>query len=258
MTPIPVLGVLAYMRGDLVTRMIQSIDYPVEKLVIVDNGVDDSVVESNNWVRQLRPDVVIYNPGYDQPQPVNLGYAGGCNWILRNYLRDWVLLVGSDMQFSAGDLTRISSHYESHKNDPVPVGMIDTNFGWNAVGITKAAVESIGYLDENYYPAYYEDCDYNWRHFLARKLGRLSYPAEGHCQIFARHEGSSTAKWMQAQQPQQYERLCQAFTRNVEYHIRKWGGAQMHEIFDHPFNNPVRDIRDWMLEPGRWDMNKLI
>lgn len=255
MNPIPVLGVLVYNRGDLLTRMVESIDHPIEKLVVVDNGVDDSVVASNMQIRALFPDVVIYNPGFDKPQPVNLGCSGGWNWILKNHMADWVLLVGSDMQFANGDLDRIAAHYERHKNDSPPVGMIDTNYGWNAGGITRAGVEAIGYLDENYYPAYYEDCDYNRRHFLARKLGRLSYPADGHCQIFAHHEGSSTGR---ALPPEQYNRLARAFERNVEYHVRKWGGAQCHETFEHPFNNPALDIRDCPHEPGRWEMNKLI
>jgi len=237
--------------------MIESIDYPIGKLVVVLNGVDDSVSKSCDRIRVLYPDAVIYNPGFGQPRPVNLGCAGGWNWILKNHMQDWVLLVGNDMQFKAGDLARISDHYQRHKNDNPPVGKIDSSMGWHCNGITRAGLEAMGYLDENYHVAYYEDCDFDRRHFLARKVGRLSYPAEGHCQIFAHHEGSATARFLQAHHPDKYERLSKGFARNVEYYVRKWGGAQNYELWDHPFNNPALDIRDWILEEGRWQLNSL-
>lgn len=254
MTPIPVLGVLAYMRGDLLTRMVESIDHPVEKLVVVLNGVDESIVKAADRIRALFPDVIIYNPGLDQPKPVNLGCSGGWNWILKNHMRDWVLLVGSDIQFAKGDLDRIAAHYDKHKNDNPPMGLVTTNYGWHACGVTKAGVEAMGYFDENLYPAYQEDVDFNWRHYLARKIGRLSYPPDGECVIYAHHEGSASSRSLPGPQ---FERLCKSFERNVEYHIRKWGGAQCHEIYDHPFNDPALDIRDWTLEPGRWELNSL-
>ena len=257
MTPIPVIGVLCYYCGDLLVRLVESIDHPVEKLVVVCNGVDDSVAQGCERIRVLFPDVVVYNPAYDQPRPVNLGCAGGWNWILRNHMTDWVFLVGSDMQFKAGDLNRIAGYYDRHKHDSPPIGKVDTNYGWHANGITRAGLEAMGYLDENFYPAYVEDVDYDYRHFLARKLGRLSYPDEGHCQIFAHHNGSATSRFLQEKYPEKYQRLSKAFQRNVEYGIRKWGGAQGHELYTHPFNNPTLDIRDWTLEPGRWELNSL-
>lgn len=257
MNPIPCLGVLTYYCGALLTRMVESIDYPVGKLVVVLNGIDESVVESVGRIQSLFPEAIIYNPGMNKPHPVNLGCSGGWNWILNNHGADWVFLVGNDMQFKSGDLARVAEYYERHKNDDPPIGKIDTNYGWHANGITRAGVEAMGYLDENYQVAYYEDCDYDRRHFLARKLGRLSYPQEGHVQIFSHHEGSATSRFLQAKHPDQYRRLSRAFERNVEYHVRKWGGAQCHEIFEHPFNNPALDIRDWTLQPERWEQSKL-
>lgn len=255
MTPIPVLGCLGYNRGDLLARMIDSIDYPIEKLVHVANGVDESIVLAHNRIRQLYPDNnVIYVPGDGAPREINLGYAGGNNWILRNYMKDWVLLVGSDVQFRPGQLARISEHYEKNKNASPPVGMVNTNFGWNVQGITKHAIEVMGYLDENFYPLYYEDCDYNHRHTIAQRKKWLSYPESGEVTIDAIHDTSSTNHNL----PQEKrERMNNSFGRNVDYYIRKWGGAQCHELWEHPFNNPELSIRDWTLEPGRWDMNKL-
>lgn len=251
---IPVLGAMVYNRGDLLVRMVESIDYPIEKLVILCNGVDQSVADGNERIRALFPDVIIHNPGFNQPKPVNLGFSGGWNWFLKNYLEDWVLVVGNDFQFMPGQLKLIAEYYQRHKGDSPPMGVVNTNWGWNCHGITKDGLKAMGYMDENAYPCFYDDTDMDYRHTLARRLGLLSYPAEGECVIKAHHEGSATSR---ALSPAKAEKMAKAFERNMEYYIRKWGGPQCQEKFDHPFNNPNLSIRDWTLEPGRWELNSL-
>jgi GT2 family glycosyltransferase len=255
MTPIPVLGCLVYNRGDLLTRMIESIDYPVSQIVHVANGVDESVVTAHKRIRDLYPNNhTIFVPGDGQPREVNLGYAGGNNWILKNFMNDWVLLVGSDIQFRPGQLQKIAEYYERHKKDSPSMPVVNTNYGWNCTGITKAGIDTIGYLDENFYPLYYEDCDFNWRHTIARKQGLVSYPAEGECQVNLHHDTSSTTHNLPEDKR---NRMHAAFSRNVDYYIQKWGGAQCHELWEHPFNDPSKSIRDWTLDPTRWEMNRL-
>lgn len=254
MTPIPVLGSMIYNRPDLMERMVNSIDYPVGQLVIILNHVTEEIAQMADRIRAKVPGVIIYNPGDNQPKPVNLGFAGGWNWFLRNFMKDWILVVGNDTCFLPGQLQKISEYYERHKNDQPPMPVVNTNYGWNCGGITKAGLDIIGYLDENFYPLYYEDCDWNWRHTIAREKGLVSYPAEGECQIQLHHDTSSTSSNL----PQEKrDRMAAAFNRNVEYYIRKWGGAQCHEIFKTPFNNPALSIREWRLEPGRWELNKI-
>jgi hypothetical protein len=169
-------------------------------------------------------------------------------------MADWMLLVGNDVQFMPGQLQKLAEYWERHKNDKPPMGVVNTNYGWNCAGITKAGLEVIGYLDENCFPLYAEDVDWNWRHTVARRQGLLSYPEEGECQIHLHHEGSSTSRGLA---PEKAERMAKAFERNVAYVTEKWGGPQCAERFDHPFNNPSLTIRDWTLEPGRWKLNSL-
>lgn len=254
MNPIPVLATLCYNRGDLSIRMLQSIDYPIGKLVMVDNAVDESIVAANDYARKHFTNVVIFNPGYDQPKPVNLGFAGGFNWALRHHMAEWMLLVGNDVQFHPGQLQKIAEYWNRHKNDLPPMGVVNTNYGWHCTGITRAGLEVIGYLDENCTPLYAEDVDWNWRHTVARKQGLLSYPAEGECQIHVHHDGSATTK---ALSPEKAEKMAKAFERNVAYVTAKWGGAQTHEVFEHPFNDPSKSIRDWTMIPGRVQLNSL-
>ncbi len=169
-------------------------------------------------------------------------------------MKDWVMLVGSDVTFHPGQLAKMAAHYENHKNDSPPVGIVHSNWGFNCIGITKHGIDAIGYFDESFYPIYFEDTDYCWRHTLARRQGLLSYPPEGECVISIDHEVSATNKNLSSEKA---NRMNQATQRNSEYFTRKWGGPQCHEQWEHPFNNPALSIRDWTLEPGRWELNSL-
>lgn len=254
MKPIPVLCAMVYNRPDYLERMLHSIDYPVEKLVICLNAVTAEIAESADRIRKDFPGVIIHNPGFNQPKPVNLGFSGGWNYFLRNHMADWLLVVGNDAQFHPGQLQKLSEYYERHKNDSPAMGVVNTSMGWHVHGITRHGLNVLGYLDENMYPCYYDDCDHDYRHTLAQRAGLVSYPVEGECQIHVHHEGSATSRNLP---PEKAERMAKAFERNMEYYIRKWGGPQTQEKFTHPFNNPKLSIRDWTLEPGRWQMNSL-
>lgn len=246
---------MVYNRGDLLTRMVESIDYPIEKLAIILNGVDESIVASANRIRELYPrNNIIHNPGFNAPRPVNLGFAGGWNWFLEHHMADWILVVGNDVQFLPGQLQLISEYYERHKNDNPPMGVVNTCLGWHVHGMTHHGLEVMGYMDTNLYPCFVDDCDMDYRHTIAQRHKLVSYPAEGECQIKVHHEGSATSRNLP---PEKAERMARAFERNVQYYIRKWGGMQCHELWEHPFNNPALSIRDWTLEPGRWELNQL-
>jgi hypothetical protein len=254
MTPIPVLGTMIYNRPDYLERMLRSLDYPVEKLIIILNAVTEEIAAVADLARTLHPGVIIHNPGFNQPKPVNLGFCGGWNWLLRHHMGDWVMMCGNDTQFLPGQMQKIAEYYEKHKNDSPPMGLVNTTYGWNIQGITKAGLDVMGYLDENCYPLYFEDVDYNQRHTIALRNKWLSYPAEGECNIQVHHEVSATSRALTTEKS---ERMAKACERNEAYCIRKWGGKQCHETFEHPFNNPALSIRDWTLEPGRWELNSL-
>eukprot|EP00597_Dinobryon_sp_UTEXLB2267_P008438 CAMPEP_0170085274 /NCGR_PEP_ID=MMETSP0019_2-20121128/20198_1 /TAXON_ID=98059 /ORGANISM="Dinobryon sp., Strain UTEXLB2267" /LENGTH=236 /DNA_ID=CAMNT_0010301653 /DNA_START=401 /DNA_END=1111 /DNA_ORIENTATION=- len=106
---------------------------------------------------------------------------------------DWVLVVNNDVAFYPGvlkHLTRGVSRLLSHSGksihhhsinipDKIPPGR--TTFGvgftslccggeWSAVIFSRKLVQAIGYFDENFYPAYYEDDDYAIRIHLSNRF----------------------------------------------------------------------------------------
>ena len=64
---IPVLGFLTYSRFDLAQRLLDSIDYPVENLVIVDNS-------GRREFNPVKPDLV--EKMWLVQLPYGLGYSG--------------------------------------------------------------------------------------------------------------------------------------------------------------------------------------
>ena len=169
---IPVLGFLTYSRFDLADRLLQSIDYPVEHLVIVDNSgkreyqpVKPELVE-NLWLVQL---------------PHGLGYSGGLNLIIKTtpFAPYW-LLVNDDTVFQSGTLKKISE-----KTDTEAINFLSIMPKWSGFVLGEGAVLKAGLFDERFHPIYFEDNDYE-RRLMAAGVKANFINAE------IRHDNSST------------------------------------------------------------------
>lgn len=147
---IPVLGFLTYSRFDLADRLLASIDYPVEHLVIVDNSgkreyspVKPELVE-NLWFIQV---------------PFGLGYGGGLNLIVKTtpFAPYWVL-VNDDTEFQPGALKKIAE-----QSDSQAINFLSIMPKWSGFVLGEGAVLKAGLFDERFHPIYFEDNDYERR-----------------------------------------------------------------------------------------------
>lgn len=93
--------------------------------------------------------------------------------------------------------------------------------------IMPEALINIGYFDETFTPAYYEDVDYDRR---ARLFGMTVHV---HQSVIVEHERSSTHRLMTSDERQKAD-AC--FLANRTYFGLKWGGDNPSYL--HPFNNP--------------------
>lgn len=220
---IPVLGVPVLNRPDFLFEMIESIDYPVQTIIVVDNGAILDTTDPE-VLRRLRPPT---GPDDGRTEvirlPHNVGVAVAWNLIFKvTPSVPWWCIVNSDLTFGPGDLANLTEAMTA-RSGPV----LQQLLGLAAFGINNEVLERVGYFDENFHPAYCEDVDYVRRCHLAgietpSIVGTL------------KHRGSATIF-----NDESY-RLQNAFTygENRAYYRSKWGGdVDGTERFETPFNN---------------------
>ena len=171
---IPVLGFATLKRFDLADRLLASIDYPVEHLVIVDNSGTQSWTPTqpdnvkNLWLIRV---------------PFGLGLVGAWNLIVKStpHAPYWVL-VNDDAHFAEGALEIIAQ-------DADPDGLCFPHIvpDWSCIVLGQKVVEEVGLYDERLYPLYFDDNDYERR---IRHAGLSVKRIEA----IVHHDNSSTLK----------------------------------------------------------------
>jgi GT2 family glycosyltransferase len=222
-----ILGIPILNRPDLFAACIDSIDIPVQ-LVVIDNspeGFAPEYVPESAWVVQ---------------PPSNLGVAASWNLVIATAPKDpYWLIANADTRFGPGDLARLCAEME--QGGPRWVGM---NGDWRVFGITAECVERVGWFDPNFAPIYCEDADYEYRcslagvpwYFLnggAEHVGSVSYRSD---ERNARHN-------------------ARTYPENLRYYQEKWGGSPRGgEAFTSPWNLGGH-VGDWRLRLERLRAN---
>lgn len=171
---IPVIGFATLARFDMAQRLIDSIDYPVEHLVIVDNSgkkefkPKTSELIQNVWLIQV---------------PHGLGANGAWNLIIKStpHAKYWVI-PNDDSYFAPGSLQKIADNVHLKK-----FNFVNVNPKWSCVIPTEGSVMKAGLWDEAFHPIYFDDDDYEWR---MEKLG-VEF---NHIDAEVLHDNSSTLK----------------------------------------------------------------
>ena len=212
---IPVLIVPVYGRWDLAEKMMESVDVPVGRTVIVDN--DQSGIRLGHpTIRPL----------------INLGFAGAINAaISQTPDAPWWLWASQDIAFGPGDLTNIVHLIEDATGPRVVTGDRSDDrllrFAYGA--INRECIEAVGLLDEwTFYPGYYDDDDYEYR----CRMGGVSWITYNGA---ISHERSATIR----SDPAAAAGNARTFPMNRQRYIAKWGGPPGSERFSRPWNKPV-------------------
>jgi len=180
------LLVFTLIREDLLDLHLLSIDFPVERVFIIQNGAKSEAVQrvlnkyqgcntksqqgscGNPYICNF---VVLSGEE-------NIGYAGSFNVGIKAMLKDNIqnaIFSGDDTRFVPG---RLKAAKGILGNENACIFHFE---GYSSFGITLNAVRLIGPMDENFWPAYCEDCDYWYRAQLAgcRLFYRGGYVPEG-------------------------------------------------------------------------------
>ena len=169
---IPVLGFCTLKRFDLAERLIHSIDYPVEHLVIVDNS------GTQEWTPPENPHVLNQ---WVIRVPYGLGLVGAWNLIIKAtpYAPYWVL-VNDDAWFEPNSLKIIADNVDTEA-----LNFVDIVPAWSCVIFGEGMINKVGLYDERFYPLYCDDNDFE------RRVDKAGVPKR-FIAAKVHHENSST------------------------------------------------------------------
>ena len=161
---IPLLVVPTLTRHDLLARMLRSVDANVERLVVIDNSGSGVDIPDGPW---KQADVFA--------MPSNLGVAASWNLAIKmGYRHPWVMVCSDDMTWPADVMGKFA---EQSAEDRLVVSATWPH--WCAFTIGMGVVEKAGLFDEGFYPAYYEDTEYE-RRLTQAGIGLTIGPAVAH------------------------------------------------------------------------------
>lgn len=215
---IPVFIAPLYNRPDLLKRMLASVDVPVERGIVVDNGRSiTSGLGLDIEIERLRM-------RWFAPPFATLGYGGSINFVITQTAdAPWWFWASNDVHFEPGMLDRVVELMK----DPAP-RLVSGSFAWGAVN--RAAVQAAGLIDEwSFFPIYFDDNDYHWRCVLTGvewiELDGWNHGADGHTGSLTIHSD-----------PAIKARNHDSFRENERRYLAKWGGRPGQEVFRQAWN----------------------
>jgi GT2 family glycosyltransferase len=139
---IPVLIVPILNRYDLLESMLESINYPIDNILIIDNGGSFKTEKENIKVLNM---------------PANLGLSAAWNLGIKCYPHSkYWLFASADTIWGAAALQQINDLSGPDK-------LILTNDAYGCFSVGENVIERVGLFDEYFYPIYFEDNDFHER-----------------------------------------------------------------------------------------------
>lgn len=252
MGKIPVIGTAVVNSSYWVSRLIMSVDYPVENFVIINNNgrgeIDSELDDLKKLNRKYIDNIKVCH------MPANIGCSGAWNLIIKCYMNSpyWII-VNDDVSFGPNLLKEF---YDSVEKNP-DVGMVhakggDFNLGrWDLFLIRDIIVSEFGLFDENLYPAYCEDADYIMR-FMHRPINKItsleSFYYHGYSLDYYSEDGGGQTK---KSDPKLSIKLDEIDKVNYKYMNEKWGeGWRSCSPQKYPFNK-----KDIPISHTSYDLN---
>ena len=238
---IPVIGVPILNGSGWLKKQIDSIDYPVQDYVIVNNGGDQIYKEIQAIISQPHPYIQNFHVNNNIS---NIGVAPSWNLVIKSFMHSpyWII-VNHDVAFEEGFLEEMNelAQYENVKLIFGQEG--DDGYGSFDLFLMKSSlIQSHGLFDENLYPAYCEDLDYIMR-LINKPVNTINFMRKKYS-----HGGSfdysKTGSQTRRADSKLNEKIVYAWKKNWEYMNKKWGeGWWDYNPYKTPFNIPNLSIK---------------
>jgi len=183
-------------------------DYPETKIYVVDNGNQDikSKFADNDNV------IVIQN---EKNMGVSRSWNQLCDLVFQEH--DYVVMLNDDIYFGRKDW-EVNNLLTNFDKD-----FYLTQQQWCVYILPKKTWEAVGRFDETFYPAYYEDNDYEYRmKLLGMEMFKIPF--------------LNPFLYQQSKTIEKMPELKQHAISNRERYIEKWGGEPNKETYKTPYN----------------------
>lgn len=152
---IPLLSITTLNQVESFKNLIQSIDYPINKVSVLCNSYSFDYLTK---IREVCKSNFV-NEFMVSHCPYNMGCSMSWNYHIKmNPEVDYWMFIGDDVLLSSGDLERANIDASSHD-----VAFSSLPAKYSFFSLSKRCVNVIGFFDENIHPANFEDDDYDRR-----------------------------------------------------------------------------------------------
>lgn len=255
---IPVIGVPIVNGFKWIQRLVSSIDYPVDNLIIINNNGRGELTEELDNLCKIN---YYYIKNIKVCHlPANIGVSGAWNLIIKCYMNaPFWMIVNNDVSFTSGFL---KSFIENAEDPDTGIVFANSSMSYDLFLLKDWVVQKVGLFDENCYPAYVEDVDY----YIRCSNAGIKTVNAGLSYFHGDEENtySTTGSQTWRIDPSLREKLDHSRLQNEYYMYHKWG-SQWHDrtgawgpnretvTHDVPFNNQA--LKDLPLTYTFYDLN---
>ena len=234
---VPTLG----LDLSLLERLAASVDFPIRSKVAFNNG-EPGALDS---FRDAHPDWQVKESAFG-----NLGVAGSWNFCAKMFPEEksW-LLMNDDAYFLPGYLEKICQCARKHYEQPIIY--LNNSQAYYCFAWTANGRRIIGDFDENFWPAYYEDCDYKVR---LRLKGYNGF-------VYALQADAPLPHGKQRTGGVNYSALLQGCgLLNRSYWFTKWGNQDFHGTsgYETPYKDQRLTVDQWVWKPEERETRRKI
>ena len=185
-----------------------SLNMPNTDIFIVDNG--------NQNIKALTPRIKVF------VQETNLGVSSSWNLLIslaKKNNHSHILMLNDDiiLQRYEGEINQMIEQEDNltfHRPRPF--------YNWSSFILSQEIVQKVGYFDEAFKKAFFEDNDYEYR--MKLKGVKIKYQDNLNAQVY---KNSQTIE---------RDPLLGGYLENRELYLKKWGGLPNEEQFKTPYN----------------------
>jgi GT2 family glycosyltransferase len=237
---VPIVNGLHWLK-----RLIESIDYPVNELFIVNNNGKGEITEELDKIVETSHKHI--NAIKVTHLPYNLGCSGAWNLIIKCYMNSpYWLIVNNDVAFTPGLLEKmndaaLNTDAEMIHGKVSQWGSV-TGGAYDLFLIKDSAVQKCGLFDENLYPIYAEDVDYSIR-ATNENIKTLNLNIE-YLHGDKDYESSGSQTWRLDPENLKEKMNTSRILNETDYLYKKWGNDfYATGFYQTPFNNQNYDSK---------------